>query len=156
MFLRMLLLTIINLYTVRFVLKGLGVIDYGIFNAVAGVVTSASFISAVLALSIQRFFSIALGQEDEERLKTIFSASLNIIIILSITIIILFETVGLWFVSTQMTIPAERMTTAISLYQCSIFVFSFLYYRYLSQPLSFLMRIWGCTLSYRRLTAYCV
>ena len=87
MFLRMLLLTIINLYTVRFVLKGLGVIDYGIFNAVAGVVTSASFISAVLALSIQRFFSIALGQEDEERLKTIFSASLNIIIILSITII---------------------------------------------------------------------
>ncbi|MBW4897543.1 polysaccharide biosynthesis protein [Prevotella denticola] len=125
MFLRMLLLTIINLYTVRFVLKGLGVIDYGIFNAVAGVVTSASFISAVLALSIQRFFSIALGQEDEERLKTIFSASLNIIIILSITIIILFETVGLWFVSTQMTIPAERMTTAISLYQCSIFVFFF-------------------------------
>ena len=124
MFLRMLLLTIINLYTVRFVLKGLGVIDYGIFNAVAGVVTSASFISAVLALSIQRFFSIALGQ-DEERLKTIFSASLNIIIILSITIIILFETVGLWFVSTQMTIPAERMTTAISLYQCSIFVFFF-------------------------------
>ena len=114
MILRMLLLTIINLYTVRFVLKGLGVIDYGIFNAVAGVVTSASFISAVLALSIQRFFSIALGQEDEERLKTIFSASLNIIIILSITIIILFETVGLWFVSTQMTIPAERMTTAIS------------------------------------------
>lgn len=125
MFFRMLLLTIINLYTVRLVLKGLGFIDYGIFNAVAGVVTSAGFISGVLALSIQRFFSIALGQGDDKRLNNIFSASMNIIFVLCIATIILFETIGLWFVSTQMTIPPERLTTTLCLYHCSIFVFIF-------------------------------
>ncbi len=125
MFLRMLLLTIINLYTVRLVLKGLGIVDYGIFNAVAGVVTSAGFISGVLALSIQRFFSIALGKHNEERLNAIFSASLNIISILCFVTIILFETIGLWFVNTQMTIPPERMTATLCLYHCSIFVFVF-------------------------------
>ncbi|WP_231477617.1 polysaccharide biosynthesis protein [Prevotella sp. HUN102] len=125
MFFRMLLLTIINLYTVRLVLKGLGFIDYGIFNAVAGVVTSAGFISGVLALSIQRFFSIALGQGDNKRLNNIFSASMNIIFVLCIATIILFETIGLWFVSTQMTIPPERLTTTLCLYHCSIFVFIF-------------------------------
>lgn len=125
MFLRMLLLTVVNLYTVRLVLKGLGYVDYGIFNAVAGVVTSASFISGVLALSIQRFFSIALGKGYDEELNAIYSASLNIIFVLSIVTIILFETVGLWFISTQMTIPAERITTTLYLYHCSIFVFVF-------------------------------
>ena len=62
LFIRMFVLTIINLYTVRLVLKGLGVIDYGIFNAVAGVVTTSAFLISILELAIQRFYSISLGK----------------------------------------------------------------------------------------------
>ena len=40
LFARMLIITFVNLYTVRWVLAGLGTEDYGIFNAVAGVVTA--------------------------------------------------------------------------------------------------------------------
>lgn len=125
MFLRMLVLTIINLYTVRLVLKGLGFVDYGIFNAVAGVVTAAGFVSGVLALSIQRFFSISLGKAHPHQLQEIFSASVNIIIILCGIIFLLFETIGLWFLYTQMTIPSSRMVATLWLYQYSIFIFIF-------------------------------
>lgn len=119
----MFVLMVINLYAVRIVLKGLGQEDYGIFNTIAGVVTASSFISSVLALSIQRFFSYYLGTHDEDRLKNIFSVSINIIIVLSAVLILIFETIGLWFVNTQLTIPVARMDAVIWLYQFSLATF---------------------------------
>ena len=95
LFIRMFVLTIINLYTVRLVLKGLGVIDYGIFNAVAGVVTTSAFLISILELAIQRFYSISLGKNDQESLNQIFSISLKITIFISIVIFLAFESAGL-------------------------------------------------------------
>ena len=97
LFLRMLFMTLVNLYTVRCVLNGLGVIDYGILNAVAGIVTASTCVSSVLALSTQRFYSFAIGKGQHERLKEIFSVSLNLVVILSIFLFIVFTTLGLWF-----------------------------------------------------------
>lgn len=125
LFLRMLVITIINLYSVRLVLRGLGTEDYGIFNAVAGVVTTSSFLSSVLAESIQRFFSFALGKKDNKALGNIFSESINILIVLSIIILIFFETIGLWFVHTQLNIPDSRMASMEWIYQCALFAFLF-------------------------------
>lgn len=123
LFLRMLVVTVINLYAVRLVLSGLGKVDYGIFNAVAGVVTSTAFISGVLALSVQRFYSYALGKGDGESSADIFSVSCNMIIVLSAVILLLFETVGLWFVCNYLTIPPGRMHATLLLYQLSLFSF---------------------------------
>lgn len=138
LFLRMLVITIINLYSVRLILKGLGKEDYGLFNAIAGVVTAAGFISSVLALSVQRFFSYALGKKDDKRLSEIFSTSLNIVIGFSIIIILLLETVGLWFVYNKMTIPPNRLDAVIILYEFSIFSFiiSFIQVPYLAAVFS--------------------
>ena len=121
--LRMLVITIINLYSVRLILKGLGKEDYGLYNAIAGVVAATGFISSVLALSVQRFFSYALGKKDDRRLSEIFSTSLNIVIGFALIIIILLETVGLWFVLNKMTIPADRVYAVILLFEFSIFSF---------------------------------
>lgn len=123
LFARMLIITIVNLYTVRWVLNGLGTEDYGIFNAIAGVVTASICISSVLALSTQRFYSYAMGQGNSKRLKEIFSASLNITILLSIFIIIVFEIVGPWFINNQLTISANRIDTALVVFQFSLFSF---------------------------------
>ena len=68
LFARMLIITIVNLYTVRWVLKGLGTEDYGIYNAVAGVVTTGTCISSVLAMATQRFYSYAIGLGEKEKL----------------------------------------------------------------------------------------
>lgn len=123
LFIRMFVITIINLYTVRLVLQGLGQEDYGIFNAVAGVVTTTSFISSILELSIQRFYSVALAKNSHDELVAIFSISLNIICVLSLIILLLFETGGLWFISDMLTIPTERMNASIYCFQFSLIAF---------------------------------
>lgn len=125
LFARMLIITFVNLYTVRWVLSGLGTEDYGIFNAVAGVVTASTCVSSVLALSTQRFYSFAMGKGEQERLKEIFSVSLNIVMIIALVFFILFEIAGPWLVSTQLTIPHERLEAAQWILQFSLFSFIF-------------------------------
>lgn len=125
LFARMLILTFVNLYTVRWVLAGLGTEDYGIFNAVAGVVTASTCISSVLALSTQRFYSFAMGKGESDRLKEIFSVSLNIVVMIALVLLVLFEIVDPWLISTQLTIPVERMEAAQWILQFSLFSFIF-------------------------------
>ena len=112
LFVRMMVITAINLYAVRLLLRDLGQEDYGTFNAVAGVVLASSFITTTLAVSIQRFYSYTLGKGENNQLSTIFSASINIILVLSIALLFIFETIGLWFVNNELSIPPERLVAA--------------------------------------------
>ena len=72
LYVRMLLIMGVNLYTVRAVLNLLGVVDYGIYNVVGGVVTLFSFISGTLTTSSQRYFSIELARENIKALQKYF------------------------------------------------------------------------------------
>ena len=112
LFARMTAITVINLYAVRLLLQALGQEDFGTFNAVAGVVLVSSFITGTLAIGIQRFYSYTLGEGKNDRLSDIFSASINIIVVLTVVLFVLFETIGLWFVNTQMSISPERLDAA--------------------------------------------
>lgn len=123
LFARMVVLMFVNLYTVRLIIKALGLVDYGLFNTIAGVITTSAFISGVLTLSIQRFYSVALGRQDKEELKKIYSASINIALCVCVIIIALFETIGLWFVNSQLNIPADRMEAIQWVYQFSLITF---------------------------------
>jgi len=113
----------INLYAVRFLLNELGVEDYGIYNTIAGVITVLSSISSVLQTATLRFYSYALGKNNFERLQNIFSTSIYIYALLSVIVFIVGETIGLWFVNTQLVIPLDRMNAANWIYQFSIFSF---------------------------------
>lgn len=125
LYLRMLFVMAVGLYTVRAILDILGVVDYGLYNVVGGVVTMFAFMNRTLSTSSQRYFSIELARGDKERLSKWFC--LNITSFLGIGLIIAFflETVGLWFVNTQMTIPEERLFAANVVYQLSILSFLF-------------------------------
>jgi O-antigen/teichoic acid export membrane protein len=105
------------------VLKTLGVIDYGIYNVVGGIVTMFSFLSGTMASASQRFFSFELGRKDYTRLKQTFSLTFIIYIGIAFLILLLAETVGLWFLNTQMTIPSDRMDAANWVYQFSVLSF---------------------------------
>lgn len=124
LFARILIITLINLYAVRFVLGALGEEDYGIFNAVMGVVMTCSYVFPVLAVSIQRFFSHAMGHHEEQRLQEIFSAGCNIIALSLAVIVVLFETIGLYFIHHKLQIPPERLHTALLIFQCAIITFA--------------------------------
>jgi len=125
LFLRVFVITIVNLYSVRIILNGLGTQDYGIYNAIAGFVLTCTCFIPVFSLSLQRFYSYAIGKHDEKQLQDIFSASTNIIILFLLAIFILFETLGIWFMNTHMTIPADRTVAANWIFQFALFSFLF-------------------------------
>ncbi len=121
LYFRQILIMIVSLYTVRVVLNTLGAEDYGIYNVVAGVVTMFSFLSSSMATASQRYFSYALGQNDSKNLKKYFSMSFTIYCLIALVVLILAETVGLWFVTQKLVIPVERQNAALWIYQASIF-----------------------------------
>lgn len=123
LYFRQILIMLVSLYTVRVVLNVLGAEDYGIYNVVAGVVTMFSFLSGAMATASQRYFSFDLGRGDNEHLKTIFSVTFQIYVLIAVIVVILAETVGLWFVNHKLIIPAERMTAANWIFQAAIVSF---------------------------------
>lgn len=123
LYFRMLLLMIVSLYTSRVVLNSLGVTDYGIYNVVGGFVVMFSVISNSISTCISRYITYELGKDDFEKLKKTFSTSVNIQIALSVIIICLAETIGLWFLNEKMVIPKERFFAANWCFQMSIITF---------------------------------
>ena len=120
---RMIITTVIALFTVRIILKVLGDEDYGIYNAVGGIILSMTFISKVLALASQRFFAISIGKNDFDGLKKNLGSLLLVYGLLSLLVLITTETVGLWFLNTHMTIPVERLSQANISFQLSLAAF---------------------------------
>lgn len=123
LYFRMLLTMAVSLYTSRIVLNTLGVEDFGIYNVVGGFVTMFGFLNNSMASATQRFLAFEIGRNDFGQLRKVFSMSVNIHFIIALVILVLAETVGLWFVNTQLTIPPERMEAARWVFQFSIFAF---------------------------------
>ncbi len=120
LYLRMLFMMAIALYTSRVVLNTLGVTDYGIYNVVGGVVAMFGFINGSMSSATQRYITFTLGKGDLVQLKKVFSTALQIHFLIAGLIVLLGETIGLWFMYTQMQIPADRMDAAFWVLQCSI------------------------------------
>ena len=120
LYFRMILITCVGLYTSRVILKVLGIEDYGIYNAIGGIIAMFNIIRGSLATSTQRYITYGLGKNDPTYLSKVFSTSVIIHICLAIFIILLAETIGLWFFYNKMIIPAERLTAAFWVYQCVV------------------------------------
>lgn len=112
LYFRMLLTMAVALYTSRVILQTLGVEDYGIYNVVAGFVTMLGFLNSAMSSATQRFLAFELGKSDTKDIRGIFSMSINIHVLIALFVFMLGETVGLWFVRTQLTIPIDRMIAA--------------------------------------------
>ena len=124
LYIRMGVMMIISFFTARITLNALGVTDYGINNVVGGLVSMFSLISNSLSNSIGRFMTFGLGKGDKVELNKIFSTSVNIQIILAITVILAIESLGVWFLENKMTIPVDRLTAANWVLHCSTFMFA--------------------------------
>ena len=116
----MILLMAVSFYTSRVVLGTLGVEDYGIYNVVGGFVGILAFLNGAMSSSSQRFITVEIGKGNNESLNKVFSTCLITHFIIALLVLILAETVGLWFLSKKMVIPDGRMTAAMIVYQCSV------------------------------------
>jgi O-antigen/teichoic acid export membrane protein len=123
LYFRMILIMVVTLYTSRIVLNTLGVEDFGIYNIVGGVVVLFTFLNNAMSSATQRFLNFELGENNFIQLRKVFSASISVHIIIAITILLLSETVGLWFINTQLNVPHVRIGAINWVYQFTIFTF---------------------------------
>lgn len=125
LYLRMIISMVVSLYTSRVIIQVLGIDDFGIYNIVAGVIVLFSFVSTSLKNSTQRFLSYQLGKEDVDELNRVMSMSLQCHLIYAAFFVVLALTIGLWFVSCKLNIPADRTQAAIIVYLVSVVTFVF-------------------------------
>ena len=131
LYVRMVILMAVNLYTSRIVLEKLGVEDYGVYNAVAGFISMFALMTNSLTAAISRFLTFELGKLSNvsdnvgayQRLKETFSTSIIIQIIIGLIIVVLSESFGVYFLNTEMNIPENRMTAANWVFQFSLITF---------------------------------
>lgn len=123
LYIRMLLTMVVTLYTSRVVLNALGIEDFGIYNVVGGIVAMLNFLNSSMSMATQRFLNYEMGQGHRENLKKVFSTSFISYCIIAVVVIIIAETVGIWFLLNKLVIPAERMSAAIWIYHFSIITF---------------------------------
>jgi O-antigen/teichoic acid export membrane protein len=117
---RMIISMFISLYTTRLVLNALGVVDYGIFNLVGGVIAMLSFLNASMTVSSQRYFSVQLGTTNFEKLRDIFKSSTYLHLIIGLIVVVILEILGLFIFDGFLNIPEDRINTAKWVYQFMI------------------------------------
>lgn len=122
---RMIVVLLVSLFTTKVVLDALGIEDFGIYSVVGGLVSMFTFLNVSMSTCIQRFFNYELGSNGIEGAQRVYVTSIQIQTILGIIIVILTETVGIWYLNYHMVLPAARMIAAQWLFQLSIVSFLF-------------------------------
>lgn len=120
LYIRMIFVVCINLYTSRLVLQYLGVKDFGVYNIVGGIVALMMFVNSTMRGATSRFISYSIGQNNQETIENTISSAMQVHIIIAFALVVLGETLGLWFVNTQLNLPQETMSAINWLYQFSL------------------------------------
>ena len=120
LYVRMIFMVIVSLYTSRIVLRTLGVEDFGIYNIAGGIVVLFSFLNSAMISSTQRFLNFELGKKNEAEAARIFSMSINAHVGIMILLFVLSETVGLCFLNTYIQVPPSRVYAMNWVYQMSV------------------------------------
>ena len=120
LYIRMIFMMLVSLYTSRVILHVLGVEDYGIYSVVGGFVALFGFLNGAISSTTSRYITFALGKGDVQNLKKVFSTCVLTHGVIALVVLLLAETVGLWFVMNKLVISADRFASAMWVYQCSI------------------------------------
>ena len=120
LYIRQLFVVFLAFFIQRIVLKALGVSDYGIYNVVGGLTVIIGIINAGMVQASQRFFAFEIGKGDAASLINTFRASFTIHLILSFVVLVVAESIGLWFLNSQMNIPSDRILAANHVFQATI------------------------------------
>lgn len=123
LYFRMLLIMLVSLYTSRVVLQTLGVVDFGIYNVVGGVVTMLAFFNSSLNTATQRYMNYEMGKNNAEGLAKVFSMSFIGFCIIAVITAVLAESVGLWFIYNRLVIPPDRLNVAVIVFHLSVLTF---------------------------------
>ena len=121
LYIRMFFMTAVAIYTTRVVLEALGVVDYGIYNIVGGVIGFITMVTSALTLSVQRFLNFELGKGENGNVSQVFSAAVIIHLLFAICLFIILESAGAYYFKTCINIPPNRLSESLIVFHaCSI------------------------------------
>lgn len=120
LYIRMVFVLLVSLYTTRVVLKVLGADDYGVFNVVCGFVGMFGFLNTSLSNAMQRFYNFEIGKYGYDSVTKVFSCSVIIQILIMTIIVILLESFGLWYINNKLVIDPARLSAANWLFQFAV------------------------------------
>ena len=121
LYIRMIVMLIISLYTSRIILEKLGAEDYGIYNLIGGVVALFTLLRGAFSNATQRFLNIAIGKNLVTEIKDVFNISSFIYFVIGLIFVLLIESVGVWFFFNKLMIPINRVNAAFIVFQISAF-----------------------------------
>lgn len=124
MFVRMVLVLIVGLYTSRVVLRILGFEDFGIYNVVGSIVVFLNFLKMALNNATYRYITYEIGIGNSDRLSKVYTMAIKCHCILALIMLILMEVGGLYFLNNKLNIPAGRLFAANVLFQFCLFQFA--------------------------------
>lgn len=145
LYFRMLFQMAVFFYTSRVIIRVLGVVDYGVYDVVAGLVVVMMFLNNAMTTSSQRFITVALGKGDKQQLSEVYSNCIIIHGLMALVVLLLGETVGLWYMHNYMNIPPERFDSALWVFHCSLLSAMFLVF---NVPFN------AAIIAYERMTAF--
>lgn len=121
MYIRMIVMMIVSLFTARVVFNALGQDNYGIYNIVGTVIVLFGFINNGLTSATRRYITADIATGNSNSQQNVFNLSLLAHGLIAIIVFILAETIGLYFVNYTLNIPSDRMYAANVVYQMSVF-----------------------------------
>ena len=120
LYFRLIVVTIVGLITTRIVVRNLGVSDYGLYNVVGSIVVMMNFLNTVMVSTTYRYIAYELGKGKEGNVNKIFNISFSIHLALILIVILLAETLGIWYIRNYLNI--DRIS-----YRMQFLYFVFLY-----------------------------
>lgn len=120
LYIRMLLMMVVSLYTSRVVLEVLGVTDFGIYNVVGGIVSMLGFLNSSMSNAVQRFLSYEIGKGADGKVAHVFNIAMLAHFIIALVVFVILELAGVWYLNNYMVLPPERLVAANWVLQCTI------------------------------------
>lgn len=120
LFIRMIIVMGVTLYTSRVVLNVLGFDEYGLYNLVAGIVVLFTFLNGSMTATSQRYLCVGIGRDDIEYQRAVFRSSIKLHFAIAVLFLIIAEPLGLWMIYHVLKIPAAMHLTAVIVFQVAL------------------------------------
>ncbi len=119
-YVRMFLIIIIGILCTRYVLAALGKSDYGLYSVVGGLIAMLGFLSTAMSTTTRRFINIELGKKESGDPRRIFNICLAVHFALAAVILILSETVGIYYINHWLNVAPGKLPDARFVFQVSV------------------------------------
>jgi O-antigen/teichoic acid export membrane protein len=113
LYLRLIISSLIGLFSSRIVIKSLGISDYGLYSVVGGVVVLMSFINTIMIATTYRFIAYELGKGEEGKVNEVFNISLLLHIVMAGFVVLLTETLGVYYTYNYLNVEPDRIEDAV-------------------------------------------